>query len=137
MSEENREAIERVRAYGQMLKGGAPHQIPIGADILRLCDLASHPAVIVPAAPLQSDNSLHEITERGKEIERLTKTTELLREDVAKLVAANDSLSKELGAANDELVELKKVAGAVSAGPTQAQLKKRTKKLDDKDAPAS
>jgi len=125
--QENGEALQRMREYGKTLQSGAPHQVPIGNDIIALCELASHPAVVVPAGALQSDNSLHEITERGKEIERLTKTNELLREDVAKLVTANDSLSKELAAANDELVKLKKVAGAVTAGDDHAKIKAKTK----------
>lgn len=119
MSEENREAIERVRAYGQMLKGGAPHQIPIGADILAIVDLAEGKPIVVSHG-----------TADAAEFERMTK-------NMAAITAELDRLQAALGEAIDERDELKKVAGAVSAGPTQAQLKKRTKKLDDKDAPAS
>lgn len=118
MSEENREAIERVRAYGHMLKGGAPHQIPIGADILAIVDLAEGKRAIIIG------------TADTAEFERLTK-------QVATITAELDRLQAALGDAIGERDELKKVAGAMSTGPTHTQLKKRTKKLDDKDAPAS
>lgn len=118
MSEENRETIERVRAYGQMLKTGAPHQIPIGEDILAVVDLAEGKPIVVSHG-----------TADAVEFERLTK-------QVATITAELDRLQGALGEAIAERDALKKVAGAVSAGPTHTQLKKRTKKLDDKDAPA-
>lgn len=39
MTEENMEALERMRAYGKTLQSGAPHQTPIGNDIIALCGM--------------------------------------------------------------------------------------------------
>ncbi len=90
--EENMEAIDRMRAHGETLRRGAPHQQSIGDDIVRLCDLAA------ARPPMQSNNSLQEITDRGKEIGRLTEDNRQLRASVGLLTDANVALEKDLEA---------------------------------------
>lgn len=107
MNEENMEALARVRAHGQALKNGAPHQQPIGDDILQLCDLV---AVGQPADPTNAD------------VARLTKERDDAREErdnlLTKLVSVTeerDVLKEQCDKADGEIAELKANPNGLSA----------------------
>lgn len=92
--EEKMEAIDRMRAHGLTLQQGAPHQVLIGNDIILLCDLAS-----TSDKPVSSDNSMHEITARGRAIEHLTNECARLiteREEALGKVVGLDTMTHAL-----------------------------------------
>lgn len=116
MNEENMEALARVRAHGRALKDGAPHQQPIGADILQLCDLAAvqQPTTIIGTAD-------------AAEFERLTKQVATITAERDRLQGVLGDVIAERDAARVELAELQKLAGGVTAGDTHAKIKAKTK----------
>ncbi len=152
--EEIKAAIDRVKAHGLGLQGGAPHQVSLGNDLVMVCEHANRPDPVVPTTAIvlddQINKQLDELEEQVKDrdnkianlnanidgilrerddgretIARLTKERDEAREDTARLTSRLDEVS-------NELTELKKVAGAVSPGKSHAEIKADTKKVDHK-----
>jgi len=89
--EENKDAIARVRAYGELLKTGAPHQMALGADIVLVADLAAF--LTTPAAPAPDVTGLRD------EITLFKGITQDLEAKLADITTKYDKLEEEYGKA--------------------------------------